>query len=73
MNKEELQKKASDFRKHKGKTNFPASRFAYESMYGADEVVRLMTDFADLQTSELKAEIERLKDELLAYKQEFGI
>ena len=38
--------KANNFRWKNGKSNVKASAYTKESMYDADEVVRLMTEFA---------------------------
>lgn len=53
--------KANNFRWKHGVVNIKASVYMEKSMYDADEVVRLMTEFA-------KKEIEKLKNQPLPNK-----
>lgn len=46
--------KANNFRWKHGVSNVKASSFMKKSMYGVDEVVRLMTEFAQIEVKKFQ-------------------
>lgn len=58
--------KANNFRWKNGESNVKASAFMKKSMYDADEVVRLMTEFAQSEVKKFhkRADVSRRSEQL---------